>query len=118
VFEQHCGDECMHCFGLHSKLQPSARMSLCAQAYSQEDVGCRSLAASGELGQHPKIYVWDTQTCQPIKELRGIHRFDCCSSRMRGCELKSRRHSRCEQARCHAARFHSRRPVPHQRRPR
>jgi hypothetical protein len=45
-----------------------------AQGYTQEDVGCRTLAASGELGQHPKIYVWDTQTCQPLKELKGIHR--------------------------------------------
>jgi hypothetical protein len=45
-----------------------------SQGYTAEDVGCRTLAASGELGQHPKIYVWDTQTCQPLKELKGVHR--------------------------------------------
>ena len=49
------------------------------QGYTEDDVGCRTLAASGELGQHPKIYVWDTQTCLPLKELKGIHRCDAAA---------------------------------------
>ena len=59
-----------------------ARVTHCSQAYTQEDVGCRSLAASGELGQHPKIYVWDTLSCQPLKELKGIHRWVQAAARI------------------------------------
>jgi hypothetical protein len=62
---------------------PFPQLTHRAQGYTQEDVGCRTLAASGELGQHPKIYVWDTQTCQPLKELKGIHR--CGAQRQREC---------------------------------